>query len=94
MLECNDNIQEKKDYTVYLKTNFFKNNLYYAVNSVRISNSGILGGCLYTNTDNTWENLTIKLVSAISNHKKKISNYDVNTLIPTYKKTLIALFFE
>lgn len=63
----------------------FENNLYYVVNSAEISDFGILNGYLYTDIDNTQEYLIIKLVSAISNHKKKSNNQNVNTLILSYK---------
>lgn len=57
-----------------LKTDNFKNNLHHADNNIGIRDSGLLSGCLYINMDNTWEHLTMKLVSAISNHKRKNNN--------------------
>lgn len=78
----------------YLKINNFENNLYYVINNVRISNSNLLNGCLYTNTDNTWEYPTIKLVLAIYNYKRKNNNQDVNTPILTYKNPDCVIFLN
>lgn len=94
MLQCNNNNQEKKGYTTYLKINNFENNLYYTVNNTGISDSSILNGCLYTNIDSTWEHLTIKLISAIYNYRKNNNNQDVNTPILTYKNSDCIIFFK
>lgn len=85
VLQYDDDIQEKEGYAANLETDNFENNLHYAVNSAGISDSSVLSGCLYTDTDDTQEYLTMKLVSAICNHKRKSNNQDVNTLILTYK---------
>lgn len=68
-----------------LKIENFENDLYYAINSARISDLRLLNSCLYINTDNTWKNPIIKFVSAISNHKKKFNDYNINLLILTYQ---------
>ena len=85
VLQCNDDIQERQDYVANLETDNFKNNLYHSVNSVGISDFSVLSGCLYTDMDDTRKHLTIKLVLAICNHKKKNNNQDVNTPILIYK---------
>lgn len=63
----------------------FENDLHYALSNVGISDSSLLSSCLYTNSDNTRELSTIKLVSAITNHKKKSNHEDANTSIFVYE---------
>lgn len=85
VLQCNNNIHKKKSYAINLKTNNFENNLYYTINNTKISNSSILSKFLYTNVNNTWKHPIMKLVSAISNHKRKSNNQEANISIFTYK---------
>lgn len=70
-----------------LRLDNIKNDLYYSINSKKISDSDILNDCLYTNIGNTQEYPTIKLVSVIFNYKKKNKNLDPNTPILTFKNT-------
>ncbi len=57
------------------------------MNNAGISDSGLLSGCLYTDVDETQEHPTMKLVSAITNYKKKSNNEDANISILTYKNS-------
>lgn len=69
-----------------LEIDNFKNDPHHTIKSARISDFDLLSNCLYTNIDNNQKHLTIKLVSTISNYKKKSNNQDTNTSIPIYKK--------
>ncbi len=65
----------------------FENDLHYAMSNARSSNSDLLSDCLYTYADNTQNHLTMKLVSAITNHKKKSNDEDTNIPILTFKNS-------
>ena len=70
-----------------LKVENFEINLHYTVNSAKIKNSALLSVCLYTDSDDSQEHPTIKLVLVISNYEKKSNNNNANILILTYKNT-------
>ncbi len=53
VLQCDEDIQEREGYVADLETGNFENDLHHAVSNARISNSGLLSGCLYTDVDNT-----------------------------------------
>lgn len=42
---------KRENYSANLKTRNYKNNLYYIINYVGISDSGLLNSCFYTNID-------------------------------------------
>lgn len=77
-----------------MKAKNFKNDLYHTINSTGIDNLGLLSGCLYTNADNTQEHPAIKLVSAITNHKKKSINKNNNSRILIYKNNKCIIFLN
>ncbi len=68
VLQCDEDTQEREGYVADLETENLENDLHYAVSNAGISDSGLLSGCFYTNTDDTREHPTMKLVSAITNH--------------------------
>lgn len=70
-----------------LETENFENDLHYVVSNTGINDSGLLSGCLYTDVDDTWKYTIMKLVSAITNHKRKSNNKDAYTTILTYKNS-------
>lgn len=93
MLQYDKDIQERKDYIADLKVKNFENDLHHTVNSAKIGDLGLLGGYLYTNTDDTQEYPIIKLVLIITNYKRKLINEDTNLSIFIYKnnKCIISL---
>lgn len=86
-------IQGKENYAADLEAKSFQNDLYNIVNSKKISDSGLLNGFLYINIGNTREYSIIKLVLAITNHKKKSNNKNTNLPILIYKnsRSIISL---
>ena len=74
-----------KGWAANVEIDNFANNLHHTANSKKINDSSKLGSCLYTNTDDAWKHLTIKLSLAISNHKTKSNNQDGNTTLLIYK---------
>ncbi len=87
VLQCDKDTKEKEGYVANLEIENFKNNLDHAVNNAEISDSGLLSGCLYTDVDDTQEHPPMKLVSAITNHKKKSNNENANIPILSYKNS-------
>ena len=55
---------------------------------------GLLSSYLYTNADDTQKHLTIKLVLAISNYKKKSNNQDTNKPISIYKNAYYIILLN
>lgn len=84
ILQCNEDIQDKEGYAPNLETENFENDLHHIANHIKIGDSGLLSGYLYTNVDDTRENSTIKFVSAITNHKNISNNDKTNSPIFTY----------
>ncbi len=70
-----------------METKNFENDLHHAMSNAGISDFGLLSDCLYIDADDTREYLTMKLVSAITNYKRKSNNEDANTPILTYKNS-------
>lgn len=51
VLQCDEDIQERKGYAVDLKADNFENDLYHVASNAKISNSGLLSGYFYTDVD-------------------------------------------
>lgn len=94
ILQCDEDIQEREGYAADLDTDNFENDLHYAINNVEIGDSGLLSGCLYTDVDDTWEHPTMKLVSAITNHKNKSNNNFADFPILRYKNGGRVIFLN
>lgn len=86
-MQYHENTPEREGYVTDLEIENFENDLHHADSNVEISDSGLLSDCLYTNVDHTWDHFTIKLVFAITNHKRKSNNKDDNIPIVTYKNS-------
>lgn len=54
----------------------------------------LLSGCLYINTENTQEHHTIKLILAITNHKKKSINKNNNLPILIFNSNERVIFLN
>ncbi len=87
VLQCEEDIQEREGYIAVLEMENFENNLHHTVSNTRIGDSDLLSGYLYTNTDDTQKHPTMKLVSVITNHKRKSNNEDANIPIFIYKNS-------
>ncbi len=59
VLQCNEDTQEREDYVANLERENFENDLHHTVSNAGISESGLLSGWLYIDTDDTQENPTI-----------------------------------
>ena len=64
------------------------------MNNTKISDSNLLSSYLYIDVDNTQKYLIIKLVSAITNHKRKFNNKDINIPIFIYKNSQHIIFLN
>lgn len=64
------------------------------MSNMGIGKSSLFSSCLYTDVDNIREHLTINLISAITNQKKKSNNKDTNTPILTYKNSGYIVFLN
>lgn len=60
---------EWEEYIINIKIDNFKKKLNYTMNDIGLNNSGLLSDYLYTDIDNIWKNLTLKLLSTITNYK-------------------------
>lgn len=68
-----------------LYTGNFENELYYAIDSKELNNTGFLSSYFYINTNDTWTYPMIKLVLAITNYKNKAAlNKHINLPVLTY----------
>lgn len=63
----NQNFAEYNGYKASFHSNNDKNNLYYTIKSVTLSNKSFLIIYIYTNINEARQNLYLKLLSAISN---------------------------
>lgn len=73
-----DNSFERKGYRANLAKNNEENDLHYAIGSADINESGILNGCIYTDINESRQNLILKLISAIHNLFKDKAAQDHN----------------
>ncbi len=62
-----DDSSERKGYEVNLVENNEENDLYHAIRSIGINESGILSSCIYTNINESKQNPYFKLISTIHN---------------------------
>ncbi len=62
-----DNSSEREGYGANLAENNEENNLHHAIGSAGINESGILSGCIYTDVNESRQNLYLKLIFAIHN---------------------------
>lgn len=85
MLQYDKDIQKRKSYAADFEVENFENNLHHAINNVGIGDLSLLNGCLYTNIDDIQKHSTMKLVSIITNHKRKSINKNNNLSILIYK---------
>lgn len=90
VLQCNKDIQKRKGYVANLKTEIFENDLYYTINSIRISDFGLLNNYWYIDINNTQEYLTTKSVFIF---KKISNNNNINIPILVYKNSRHVVFF-
>ena len=70
VLQCGSDFAEREGYTMNLESDNYENDLHHAVEDAGLDDSGILSGCLYTDADDTREHPTMKLVAAMTNHKR------------------------
>lgn len=61
------NSSERKGYGMYLMENNNENNLHHAIEVASINKLGILSEYIYTNVNNSRQNLYLKLISAMHN---------------------------
>lgn len=62
--------------------------MHYTVNNANLNDSGLLSGCLYTDTDDAQKHPTMKLISAVTNYKRGADVSDnVDLSILTYKNS-------
>lgn len=80
VLQCQFNHTEREGYAALLEPQNLENNLHSTVDDTQLQNNGILSGCLYTDTDNTRQHPTTKLVSAIANHHQLLSQIPRSSL--------------
>ncbi len=62
-----DDSSERKGYGANLAENNEENDLHHAIGSGDINESGILSGCIYTDVNESRQNLYLKLISTIHN---------------------------
>lgn len=62
-----ENSSECEGYGANLTKNNKENNLYHAIRSVNINEFGILSGCIYTDVNESRENLYLNLIPFIHN---------------------------
>ncbi len=87
VLQYDEYIQEKNNYVDDLKIEIFENDFYRTMNNAGISDSYLLNGCLYINTDDISKHPTMKSVLAITNYKRKFNNKNANIPILIYKNS-------
>lgn len=94
LLQYDKDIQERTGYAAEFEVDNFKNDLHYSVINVRISNSGLLSGHLYTDMGDIWEHPTMKSVLPITNNKKNPNNAYANDLILIYTNHKYIIFLK
>lgn len=94
MLYYDENVQKKKSYTINLRARNLKNNFYYATNSVRIGNFGLLSSYFYINMDNILKYIIIKLILTVTNYQERLNNTDANIFILIYINNRYVIFLN
>lgn len=78
---------KKKGYIASFENDNDENDFHHTTNNAHLQDDGILSGCLYIDTDGTWEHPTTRLVSAIANHHIQMND-------ATLKFTLPAIIYQ
>lgn len=84
ILQCKLDLSKWEGYIVNFKSNNFENKLHQTVNAVSLDDLGYLSNCLYTNVDDTWKYLTLKLVLVLTNYKNSKTLIDPMLKAPVF----------
>lgn len=84
MIYCNFNYYKRVSYVVDLCDSNNENNLDVAIADTGIEEDNINSGCVYSNINNLWQNLTLQLLFAIGNIKTTALASDITTTVISY----------
>lgn len=86
VLKYDPSHEEREGYAANFDSDNYENKLHHALGTGGLNDSGILSGCLYTDVYDTQENPTMKLVLAVTNHKRTAASEDTSEIpILTYE---------
>ena len=83
-----NHISEQEEYDANLAGNNDENNLHHIIDFMRNNDSGILSSCIYTDVNESKQNLYLKLISTIHNFSNKHGHKDEE------EETLLIIIYD
>lgn len=91
VLQCGSDHTEKQGYAADLEAENLEDDFQASIATAGLDSSGLLGGCLYTDANNTREHPTSRLLSAVSNYKRSQESADAGVPVVIYEQKGNAL---
>ncbi len=92
IVSMNQDSKEHEGYAADLNISNNENDLYHALRTARIENTGLSSGCIYTNINEARQNPYLKLISAINNLQTTLSTIENSDLVDNDRSQLMLIF--